>query len=144
MMEFYRMMEVRWSDLDPNFHVRHSVYYDWGAFCRFEFLHKNGLTAAVMHQLAVGPILFREECIFRREIKFGDAIKINLQLVKGRKDFSRWTIKHQVFKDKETLAAELSVDGAWMDVDKRKLTTPPAQIHEIFNKMPVSENMEWS
>ena len=143
-MEFYRLMEVRWSDLDPNFHVRHSVYYDWGAFCRFEFLTKHGLTAEIMRQLAVGPILFREECIFRREIKFGDPIQINLQLVKARKDFSRWTIKHQVFKNKEILAAEISVDGAWMDVNKRKLATPPAQIHEVFTKMPVGENMEWS
>ena len=40
MKEFKNSIQLRWSDLDPNFHVRHSVYYDWGAFCRIEFLNK--------------------------------------------------------------------------------------------------------
>jgi acyl-CoA thioester hydrolase len=31
-------LDIRWSDLDPNFHLRHSVYYDYGAFARVQFL----------------------------------------------------------------------------------------------------------
>ena len=42
MSEFNRMIQLRWSDLDPNFHIRHSVYYDWGAFVRVEFLNEHG------------------------------------------------------------------------------------------------------
>lgn len=38
MEKFIQEIQLRWSDLDPNFHLRHSVYYDWGAFCRIEFL----------------------------------------------------------------------------------------------------------
>ena len=89
MNEFRRPAQVRWSDLDPNFHVRHSVYYDWGAFCRIEFLNQHGLTNKVMQDLGFGPILFREECVFRKEIRSGDEIFINLQIIKGREDFSR-------------------------------------------------------
>ncbi|HEV7621754.1 MAG TPA: thioesterase family protein [Flavisolibacter sp.] len=144
MKEFSRIMEVRWSDLDPNFHVRHSVYYDWAAFCRFEFLNDNGLTADIMRNLSVGPILFREECVFRKEIKFGDHIHINLSLSKSRKDFSRWSIQHHIYKDKDNLAAVLNVDGAWMDINKRKLATPPEEVHMVFSKMPMAENFEWS
>src|SRR5213080_508886 len=98
MKKFTRHVQLRWSDLDPNFHVRHSVYYDWGAFCRVEFLSEHGLTADVMQQLRFGPILFREECIFRKEIRFGDEIRMDLQIVRSRKDFSRWTIRHQLAK----------------------------------------------
>ncbi|MGZ5287761.1 MAG: acyl-CoA thioesterase, partial [Flavisolibacter sp.] len=72
MKTFNRVLQLRWSDLDPNFHIRHSVYYDWAAFCRIEFLNEYGLTSQVMQQLNFGPILFREECVFRREIKSGD------------------------------------------------------------------------
>ncbi|HEU0112220.1 MAG TPA: thioesterase family protein [Flavisolibacter sp.] len=143
MKTFSRIIQIRWSDLDPNFHLRHSVYYDWGAFCRVEFLNEYGLTAEVMQKLQFGPILFKEECVFRREIKSGDTIQMNLQLIRAKKDYSRWSIQHQVIKNDDTLCAVLTVDGAWMNSVQRKLTSPPEQVHEVFSKMPQSENFEW-
>jgi len=143
MKEFSRIIQLRWSDLDPNFHVRHSVFYDWGAFCRVEFLNQFGLTSHVMQELKFGPILFREECVFRREIRSGDEIKIDLQLLRSKKDFSRWSIQHQITKADGTLCAVLTVDGAWMDVVRRKLSSPPEKVYEVFDKMPKPENFEW-
>ena len=143
MKEFSRIIQIRWSDLDPNFHLRHSVYYDWGAYCRVEFLNEHGLTADVMMQLKFGPILFREECIFRREIKSGDEVTINLQVTKARKDFSRWSIRHQILKNDKVLCAELTVDGAWMNLVQRKLMLPPEKVHEVFEEMPKAEGFEW-
>lgn len=143
MNDFSRLIQIRWSDLDPNFHLRHSVYYDWGAFCRVEFLNEYGLTAEVMQKLQFGPILFKEECVFRKEIKLGDEIKMNLQLIRARKDFSRWSIQHQIVKNGDVLCAVLTVDGAWMNIVQRKLTSPPEQVHEVFSKMPMAENFEW-
>ena len=143
MKEFSRIIQIRWSDLDPNFHLRHSVYYDWGAFCRVEFLNEYGLTADVMMRLMIGPILFREECVFRREIKSGDAVKINLQVTKSRKDYSRWSIRHQILKNENILCAELNVDGAWMNLRERKLLSPPEKVHEVFEQMPKVEGFEW-
>ena len=143
MNEFSRMVQLRWSDLDPNFHVRHSVYYDWGAFCRVEFLNEHGLTASVMQQLQFGPILFREECIFRKEIRSGDEIRINLTILRSRKDYSRWTIRHQLLKTDGTVCAVLTVDGAWMDVSKRKLASPPEKVHQVFEMMPKAIEFEW-
>ena len=143
MNEFSRSIQLRWSDLDPNFHIRHSVYYDWGAFVRVEFLNESGLTSQVMQELKFGPILFREECIFRREIRLGDEIKMNLQLLRSKKDFSRWSIQHQITKADGTVCAVLTVDGAWMDVVRRKLASPPEKVHEVFDRMPKDENFEW-
>jgi acyl-CoA thioester hydrolase len=143
MSDFSRIIQIRWSDLDPNFHLRHSVYYDWGAFCRIEFLNEFGLTAEVMQRLQFGPILFKEECVFRREIKSGDEVKINLQLTRSRKDFSRWSIQHHITKNGDTLCAVLTVDGAWMNLIQRKLTSPPEEVYQVFSKMPIAENFEW-
>jgi acyl-CoA thioester hydrolase len=143
MNDFSRLIQIRWSDLDPNFHLRHSVYYDWGAFCRVEFLNDYGLTAEVMQTLQFGPILFKEECVFRREIRLGDEIKMNLQLIRSKKDFSRWSIQHQIIKKEDTICAVLTVDGAWMNIVQRKLTSPPEQVHEVFGKMPKGESFEW-
>ncbi len=143
MNEFNKIMQVRWSDLDPNFHLRHSVYYDWGAFCRVEFLNEYGLTADVMMKLQFGPILFREECIFRKEIRSGDEVKISLVVTKSRKDYSRWSIEHRITKNGDTLCAVLAVDGAWMNVRERKLMSPPEKVVEVFDQMPKGEGFEW-
>jgi acyl-CoA thioester hydrolase len=143
MNEFSRSIQLRWSDLDPNFHIRHSVYYDWGAFVRIEFLNEFGLTYNVMQELKFGPILFREECVFRREIRSGDEIRMNLKLIRSKKDFSRWSIQHQITKTDGSLCAVITVDGAWMDVVKRKLSSPPEKVHEVFGKMQKGEEFEW-
>jgi acyl-CoA thioester hydrolase len=143
MKNFYRDIQIRWSDMDPNFHLRHSVYYDWGAFCRVEFLNEHGLTADVMMQLQFGPILFREECVFRREIKSGDKVTITLEVIKSRKDFSRWSIRHQILKNEGLLCAELNVDGAWMNLTQRKLMSPPDKVHEVFDLMPKAQGFAW-
>lgn len=147
MQDFHRSIQLRWSDLDPNFHVRHSVYYDWGAFCRVEFLNEYGLTADVMTELQFGPILFREECVFRREIRSGDALIINLKVIKARKDYSRWSIRHEIIKTppggEPVLSALLTVDGAWIDMTRRRLATPPEKVKEVFEKMPRAEDFEW-
>ena len=140
---FNRVIQVRWSDLDPNFHVRHSIYYDWGAFVRVEFLNEYGLNYEIMQELKFGPILFREECVFRREVVSGDEIRMNLLLIRSKKDFSRWSIQHQITKTDGTLCAVLTVDGAWMDIVRRKLSSPPEKVHEVFNQMPKPGDFEW-
>jgi acyl-CoA thioester hydrolase len=141
---FTRNIQVRWSDLDPNYHLRHSIYYDWGALCRIEFLQEHGLTTLSMSQLNFGPILFREECVFKREIHLGDKVFIDLQLIKSRRDYSRWTIQHTIYKNAETVSAILTCDGAWIDTLKRKLTAPPGIASTVFAAMPVPGDFAWT
>jgi acyl-CoA thioester hydrolase len=136
---YVKKLEVRWSDLDPNFHLRHSVYYDYGAFARISFLEEQGLTTSLMVQHQFGPIIFREECVFRKEIRMGDAITIDVQLLKTRPDHSRWSIQHRIMKNGDEIAAILTVEGAWIDVSKRKLTVPPDTVKHVFDKMPRAE-----
>jgi acyl-CoA thioester hydrolase len=143
MENFVIDIQLRWSDLDPNFHLRHSVYFDWGALCRIEFLRTFNLTAGLMEQMHFGPILFREECMYKKEIRDGDKITIDLTLVKARRDYSRWSICHRIIKNGSVVAAILTVDGAWMNTMERKLTVPPQHAETVFNQMPVDPNFQW-
>lgn len=137
-------LQIRWSDVDANFHVRHSVYYDWGAYCRLQFFAGYGLTIQMMQQLSVGFILFREECVFRKEVLLNDDISINIKLIKAKKDFSRISIQHQITKgDNKGNAAVITVDGAWINVKERKLTSPPEQMLAVFNGLTTGEGFEW-
>lgn len=144
-MEGYeKKIEIRWSDLDPNYHVRHSVYYDYGAFSRISFLNEQGITPELMLQQGIGPILFREECVFKRELKFGDEIMVNLKLDKAREDMSRWTMIHELWKNKDVLAAIITVDGAWIDTRLRKLTRPPECFKTAFDHIVKTDSFVYS
>jgi acyl-CoA thioester hydrolase len=138
MENFSLQLQVRWSDIDANRHLRHSVYYDYGAFCRMEMLSQFGLTTQKLEALGIGPILFREEAVFRREIVFEDRIRITTEIIKASEDYSRWSIRHQLLKADETLAATVTVDGAWIDMGKRKLAIPDDFVQSIFSRVPKS------
>lgn len=132
--------DIRWADIDANFHVLHSRYYDYCADARMKALSKGGLTMQLIQQHQVGPVLLREECVFKRELKFGDEIEIRISMLHATDDFSRWSFVNEIWKNKDTLAAVVTVDGAWMDVVKRKLVAPPELFQTIFKQFPRSEN----
>ena len=147
-METYqKRIEIRWSDLDPNYHLRHSVYYDYGAYCRVSFLNENGITTASMLEHNIGPILFREECLFKREIKLGDEVTIDLKLDKAFSDLSRWTMIHEIYKtgnNGNKLSAIITVDGAWIDTTHRKLAKPPEIYKRAFDQIPRTDRFEYA
>jgi acyl-CoA thioester hydrolase len=139
---FKQTIQIRWADIDANRHLRHSVYYDYGASMRMNALSAEGLTMQKLEDLMIGPILFREEAIFKREIIFADTITIDVELVKAREDFSRWSLRHHFRKDDGSVAAIISIDGAWIDLNKRRLAVPSPYITDIFKKFPKSPDFE--
>ena len=139
-MKYLKRVEIRWRDLDPNFHLRHSSYYDFGAYCRISFLFENGITARVMNEHEIGPVLFREECFFKREIVFGDEISISLQLKSVSKDFRKFSMQHEIYKNGNEPAAMLIVDGAWMHTRRRKIIVPPAIVINTLDHMEKTED----
>lgn len=142
MEKYSKTMQIRWSDIDQNRHLRHSVYYDFGALVRISFLSEQGLTTKKLEELAIGPILFREEAIFRREIKLEESITVNVELTKMTHDFSRWSVRHHFTKDDGTVAAIVTMDGAWIDLKTRKLTVPNDFVQSVFDSIPKSDNLK--
>lgn len=96
-----------------------------------------------LEELGVGPILFREEAQFRKEIKFEDRITADMEVTKAKKDFSRWSIRHRLIKEDGTVAAIINMDGAWMNLSLRKLTAPDAFVHSVFDAFPKSDDFHW-
>ena len=131
--------EIRWADIDANFHVLHSKYYEFCANARLLVLAQHGITMQVLQEQHIGPILFREEAVFKRELKFGDEVEIRIKLLKATEDFSRWSFVNEVWKNNDTLAAIVTVDGAWLDTVNRKLAVPPKSFQDAFAEMPKVE-----
>lgn len=123
---------IRWAELDPNGHVRHSAYADFAADQRVQWLASLGYDQRRFAELRLGPILFREETVFKRELHSGERIRVDGHLTKSTPDGGRWTIEHHIYKTGGELAATVTVDGAWLDLDRRKLTLPPTELREAM------------
>lgn len=126
--------------MDLNGHLRHSAYLDYGALLRTRFLTDHDLPTKKLLDHQIGPIVFREEVFYKREIRMEDKIIGTQILTRARSDYSRWSMQHELIKADGTIAAVINLDGAWLDLSKRKLTTPPSFVQEAFNLMQRSSD----
>jgi acyl-CoA thioester hydrolase len=132
--------KVMWAHLDANMHMRHSAYADFAAQARIEILDEMGLDMKTFQKLHIGPILFREETTYLREVGVNETITVTTELIKAKKDGSRWSIRHELFKADGVKAAVIIVEGAWIDVQKRKLASLPEELADHFMQIKRSED----
>lgn len=139
-MNFSTTIQVRWSDVDHNQHVRHSAYYDYGAHARIQLFKTMGYDMNVFTDLSIGPILFTEQCSFIKELRLNDSIEVNVKIGELLADGSRWEMYHEIFNGQGEKAAQIKVSGAWMDLKKRKLCIPPAELATAISNLPKGED----
>jgi len=139
-MKLFYEGQVLWSQIDSNQHMRHSAYADFAAQARVAMLLELGLSAATLYGYKIGPVLFREELIYLREIGFNEHIKVTGEIIKARPDGSRWSIRHDIYRGDGVKAAIVIADGAWIDMEKRKLAILPTELSDLFMKAPKSSD----
>lgn len=132
--------QVLWSQIDANVHLRHSAYADFCAQARSNMLNQFGLSLQEFNKNKIGPILFREELNYLREIGLDEKIKVSVEITKYNTQNSRFSFRHVIYKENGVKAAIVVVDGAWMNIIERKLTSIPDDWKEIIYKIPKSED----
>lgn len=130
--------QVLWAQIDGNMHLRHSAYADFCAQARSNMLHTMGLSLDEFNKRKIGPILFREELNYLREIRLDEIISVSTVITKYNNLNSRFSFRHEIFKENEVRAAVIDVDGAWMNLVERKLTNIPQDWNELIEKIPKS------
>ena len=141
--DYSKTYEVIWADMDPNRHMRHSVYNDYAAQTRIAMFQDFGLSIQEIATMNLGPILFREETKFFNEIGLSEQITVACKVMTIRKDASRWSFLHEVFRGNGDKAAQIIVDGAWLNLKKRKLEIPPKELLDVVMQFPRTESFEW-
>lgn len=134
--------QVLWAQLDPNRHLRHSAYADFCAQARSNMLNKAGLSLVEFAKNQIGPILFREELIYHKEIGLDERIYVTVELYKLNLKNYRFSFRHEIFKENGIKAATVNVDGAWLNLVERKLTTIPKEWEPIIAHIPKSDDYE--
>lgn len=141
-MSFKVSFSTRWADFDPNNHMRHTAYNDYAAESRVRLFNKYGLSLTEFNKLNIGPVLFREETNFLKEIALGDDITVEVFLKGSSERGERFKFKHKIYRGDGKLAAEIEIFAAWMDLKIRKLTDPPKIIMDVFAQLDKTDDYE--
>jgi acyl-CoA thioester hydrolase len=134
---------VRWADLDPNGHMRHTAYNDYCAQTRLMYFEEIGMAFQKLLSMNVGPILFREDTRFFKEIRMNEEFEVGFTITKLRKDGSKWSFRHNIYTNSGDLSAKVDVDGAWLDTIKRRTTVPPVELSSLLVNGVKSDDFEW-
>lgn len=135
MQKYTTQFEVKWADVDPNMHMRHTVYLDYADQTRIRFFNDNGLPFNRLQELGVGPVIFGTQTNFLREVMLSEKVTLDCHLMELSPGGRKWVIKHFVYKEDGTVAAELVYRGAWLDLRARKIVSPPEDIAEVMDRM---------
>lgn len=142
-MSFQVTFPSRWADFDPNNHMRHSAYNDYAAESRVRLFKKYGLSMTEFNRLDIGPILFQENTKFLKEISMGEDVTVEVLLKGISENGERFKFLHNIYRGDGKLAAQIEIFGAWLDLTKRKLTSPPQIILELANQMTKTDDFEF-
>lgn len=141
-MSFKVGFTSRWADFDPNNHMRHSAYNDYAAEARVRMFNAYGLSLIEFNKLNVGPVLFREETNFKKEIRLSEDITVEVFLKGMSENGERFRFYHKIYKEDGRLAAEIEIYGAWLDLKERKLTQPPEIVLQTLRDIERTEDFE--
>jgi len=141
-MSYKIKFHTKWSDFDANQHMRHTAYNDFAAEARLRFLTENGFGLDIMIKSNIGPVLFSENTLFKREVRLGEDIHVELFLEASSKQGERFKILHHIYREDGVLAATISVYLAWIDLHKRKLTAPPKELLKTLDNIEKIDGFE--
>ena len=122
------MFHVGWGDLDSNGHMKNTSYLDKAADVRMFYFESRGFSMREFERLHVGPVIFRDELDYYRELKLLEAIDVTLEVAGLSDDGFRFRLRNEFFGPRGKLAARVTSAGGWLDLSMRKLTRPPAEL----------------
>ena len=139
---FEEQFAVRWSDVDANRHVRNTIFSEFATHTRFRLLEAYGFPQAQFESLRFGPVMYREEIRYRRELVFGETVRVNVLFAGLAEDGSQWRVHQEVTRADGKQAALLTIDGAWIHLDSRKLIAPPPKLIDLLHALPRTDGFE--
>jgi acyl-CoA thioester hydrolase len=141
-MSFSREFVTRWSDVDANGHVRHTVYPELGAEVRLAWLAAGGFDWRWFEEHGLGPLLLREEIDYLRELPMQARVTVDLESLAASQDGGRWRLRHTFTKPSGEVSARVVVVGGWLDLATRRLAVAPDDLAAFLRATPRAPGFE--
>ncbi|MFQ5635693.1 MAG: acyl-CoA thioesterase [Gammaproteobacteria bacterium] len=118
---YLQRFRVLYSDLDTNGHVANTSYLRYSLDTRVGYLLANGLTAEMMRESGFGPVVFREELTYRKELFAAEDIEVRYWVRSLNADGIRFDLCTAIHRQDGELAARVDIQGGWMNLARRRL-----------------------
>lgn len=139
---YTKQFEIRWSDIDANRHLANSAYMDFMSHTRMSFLVENGLGQNDLAEHNIGPVVFYEHIYYFREVFSNEPVTVSLEL-KGLSDDGKYfEFVHKIYNKEGEQSAECEMMGAWIDLEKRKVTNLPKSMLESLSTLEKTEDFK--
>lgn len=132
---YEKTIEVRWADCDANRHMRHSAYSDLCGHTRVGFMDSIGMTSEFCEQQGFGPVLFKEETEYRREVHINEVLRVTVEVGEATGFSKSVQMVQHIYKPCGTLAAIHRCVIGFMDMVERKIVALP---EAFITRFPVS------
>ncbi len=142
---YFLDFDVMWCFADLNGHLRNTAYSDYATSLRTIFLNNSGYSVKRLKELHIGPVILNEFIQYRREVHLGDKLRVYISLAGQSEDTTRWLIRHNIYRlSDEKLACSIIIEGAWLDLNTRKISTLPAELDGtyLFDKIAKDEDFK--
>ncbi len=131
---FSNTFVVGWTDVDLNGHARNTLYSDYASITRVSLFDKEGLTFHdLIKEHKVGAVLLQEFINYKRELRLSDRVRVDLYLLAASSDYAYYQILHKIYNtNKNKICCILTISGCWIDMETRKISTPPKKAQNIL------------
>lgn len=132
---FVRPFRVGWGDVDANGHMANTAFLDRAADTRFLFFAEHGYPGRRFVAERVGPVIVRDELAYRKELRLLDEFTVDLETHGLSSDGVRFEIGNTFYNGADEIAALVTSEGVWFDLDKRRPRPPPPELDSV-QRMP--------
>jgi acyl-CoA thioester hydrolase len=139
---FTKEFQVGWGDLDSNGHMKNTAYLDYAATTRFSFFHAHGFSAPRFHEMKFGPIVFKDEVQFFKEMRLLDKFRVSFELDGMSPDGRIIRLMNEIFNEEGERSAVVVTHGAWFDLQKRKVVAPPAELLQVMQQLSKTNSFQ--
>lgn len=132
---YLKKFEIRWNDLDANKHLANSAYVQYMSHTRMSFLSENGFDHRAMDRHNIGPVVFHEHVYYFKESLTGNVL-VSFELGGISKDGRFFRFVHNFYDPNGTNLAYCEMQGAWIDLDRRKTVALPEELMTYIDSAP--------
>jgi acyl-CoA thioester hydrolase len=116
--------------------MANTAFLDRAADTRFLFFSENGFPGTRFAAEHLGPVIVRDDLVYRKELRFLDEFTVDLRSVGLSTDGVRFELQNTFRNTDGEVAATVTSEGVWFDLDSRRPRPPPVSLDEVQRRIP--------
>ncbi len=139
---YKQRFKARWGDMDYNAHMSNTAYLDVAGDVRMLFFEENGFSMREFEKLHLGPVIMKDEISYYKELRLLEEFEVH-QLLSGiSEDGSRFRLCNIFINADGKKAAMVTSSGGWLDLQRRVLVPPPANLLAVIHRLVKTDDFE--